>query len=182
LPRGCRFARSSSARTLPGSSRRSILSSSKHSYNLHTHHHHQRFRIPEDQIGNRLEIKQQDMCLDALSRVKVRQSVGLYKCHNTGGNQEWIYNKKLGTIRHANANMCLSLDENTGEVVNQLCQNARGWHLSKTDGSLRYGDLCVALIPKTDISVQKAPFTLQGMPCDPSDSRQAWSLKGLVDA
>lgn len=69
----------------------------------------------------RIIVQNLDYCLDAMSRFKKRQSPELYRCHGSGGNQEWIFNPKLGTLKHAGSQYCLSLDD-TGKLINHDCK------------------------------------------------------------
>ncbi|PIK36103.1 Polypeptide N-acetylgalactosaminyltransferase 2, partial [Apostichopus japonicus] len=52
-------------------------------------------------------IKQGAMCLDTLGHTQ-GGTIGLYECHNSGGNQEFSLTKD-GSIKHAEH--CLSLQE-----------------------------------------------------------------------
>ncbi len=41
---------------------------------------------------------------------------------------------------------------------------------------IKEGERCLAVIPKTGISVQAESAVLQSMPCDQSDVRQLWQV------
>lgn len=58
--------------------------------------------------------------MDTLGKFNEHDSPGLYQCHGSGGNQEWIYSKKRGFLKHARTNYCLGLDENE-KLKNFLC-------------------------------------------------------------
>ena len=71
--------------------------------------------------GRRVVIQQKDKCLDALSHFKPKESPGVYQCHDSGGNQEWIYDVKTGQVKLSSAKrICLAVDE-SGSLYNRLC-------------------------------------------------------------
>uniref|UniRef100_A0A7E5A020 Polypeptide N-acetylgalactosaminyltransferase n=1 Tax=Panagrellus redivivus TaxID=6233 RepID=A0A7E5A020_PANRE len=135
-------------------------------------------KVPEKR-GDHVIIKQSGFCLDSLGNVKAHQSPGMYQCHGTGGNQEWVYDDKHHTLRQSAMRICLGVEPN-GKLAYRECSNAEGWKYLENTGLLQFGDNCAAVIPKTDISVQKEDQSLQAMPCDPSDGRQKWVLEKVV--
>ncbi|VVC91583.1 unnamed protein product, partial [Leptidea sinapis] len=66
---------------------------------------------PELQVpvhsGGYHTIRQGDRCLDTMGHL-VDGTLGLYPCHNTGGNQEWLFDS--GLIRHHT--LCISISSN----------------------------------------------------------------------
>ena len=74
--------------------------------------------------------------------------------------------------------MCLGI-EPSGKLANRQCSQLSGWEYNEQSGLLKYKNQCVGVIPKTEYSVQKEDNSLQGMPCDPSDSRQKWVFEKL---
>ncbi|KAI1719153.1 glycosyl transferase family 2 domain-containing protein [Ditylenchus destructor] len=138
-------------------------------------------KVPKKEDGRRVMIQHSDYCLDTLGNFNENQMPGVYRCHGTGGNQEWVYSSKSGTLKHAGSKFCLLLDE-SGKVTNRACDKAKPrWILptSASPGLVHIGDKCLALIPKTRISVQPEEISLQTMPCDSSDDRQLWTSKVL---
>uniref|UniRef100_A0A7E4W334 Ricin B-type lectin domain-containing protein n=1 Tax=Panagrellus redivivus TaxID=6233 RepID=A0A7E4W334_PANRE len=94
-------------------------------------------------------------------------------------NQEWVYDDKRHTLRQSAMRICLGVEPN-GKLAYRECSNAEAWKYLENTGLLQFGDNCAAVIPKTDISVQKEDQSLQAMPCDPSDGRQKWVLEKVV--
>jgi|UniRef100_A0AC35EXN6 polypeptide N-acetylgalactosaminyltransferase len=136
-------------------------------------------KVPE-KTGVHLTLKQNKLCLDSLGNIKAHQSPGMYQCHGTGGNQEWVFEKKTKTLRQSASKMCLGI-EPSGKLANRECSALSGWEYNEETGALKYKNQCVAVIPKTEVSVQKEENALIGMPCDPTDARQRWIFEKLND-
>jgi polypeptide N-acetylgalactosaminyltransferase len=134
-------------------------------------------KVPE-KTGVHLTLKQNNLCLDTLGNIKAHQSPGMYQCHGTGGNQEWVYDKKSKTLKQSASKMCIGI-EASGKIANRECSQLSGWEYSERNGLLQFKEQCVAVIQKTEISVQKDDIALQGMPCDPSDARQKWVFEKI---
>ncbi|XP_055592037.1 putative polypeptide N-acetylgalactosaminyltransferase 9 isoform X3 [Uranotaenia lowii] len=85
-------------------------------------------------------------CLDAPGGKKnLRKPVGLYPCHNQGGNQYWMLSK-TGEIRRDEA----CLDYAGQEVILYPCHGSKGnqyWNYSQSSRLLRHGssDKCLAI-------------------------------------
>ncbi|XP_011207694.2 polypeptide N-acetylgalactosaminyltransferase 2 [Bactrocera dorsalis] len=83
-------------------------------------------------------------CLDTMGNL-VDGTVGLFQCHNTGGNQEWAYTKQ-GQIKHDD--LCLTLVQfaRGSEVVMKECDSSENqrWTL-REGGFLRHNKLNVCL-------------------------------------
>ncbi|CAD5224011.1 unnamed protein product [Bursaphelenchus okinawaensis] len=130
----------------------------------------------------RFSIGQGTFCLDSWHKVQVDESPRVAQCHYMGGNQEWVYKEDKGQLAHANQVMCLSLTQN-GFLINKPCKipQKQKWSLNPRTGQISNANRCLALIPKTVISVQNENFSVQGMPCDTSDVRQKWTIKELPE-
>jgi polypeptide N-acetylgalactosaminyltransferase len=135
-------------------------------------------KVPENaNIGERFSFKQGPYCLDSLGNSKANQSPGLYQCHGVGGNQEWVYNKKTHRLSHSMGQMCLII-ETIGRLSNRQCsKDTEGWTMSQENGLIRFGDKCLAVIPKSKVNLQAEQNSIQGMPCDATDERQQWEIK-----
>ncbi|XP_067623604.1 polypeptide N-acetylgalactosaminyltransferase 2 [Eurosta solidaginis] len=83
-------------------------------------------------------------CLDTIGNL-VDGTVGLFQCHNTGGNQEWAYTKK-GQIKHDDLCLTLVQFQRGSEVVMKECDSSENqrWTL-REGGFLRHNKLNVCL-------------------------------------
>jgi polypeptide N-acetylgalactosaminyltransferase len=117
-------------------------------------------------------IRQGDYCLDTLGHHRVGEKIGVYQCHGTGGNQEWIWNEKHKELRHGVAKLCI--DKANDATIHLISCTAKGsWSLSNNDGLLKKGDThCLALIPST----QQVDRVLAMIPCDANDHNQKWTF------
>lgn len=134
-------------------------------------------KVPEV-TSKHFTIKQNQLCLDSLGNTKAHQSPGMYSCHGTGGNQEWLLDSKAKTLRQMAMKLCLGVEQ-SGKVVFRECSQAIGWEYEQHTGHLKFKEQCVAYIPKTEVSILKESY-LQGMPCDNTDVRQKWVLEELT--
>ncbi|KAI6189473.1 Polypeptide N-acetylgalactosaminyltransferase [Aphelenchoides bicaudatus] len=136
------------------------------------------FRIPTK--SERFSIEQNGTCLDSWHKIQANQQPVLSACHYMGGNQEWVYKPDTGVLMHANLQMCLIVND-IGALINKPCKTKTTdrWHITPADGQLKFGNRCLALIPKTSISVQVENLSVQAMPCDKTDIRQRWQVMQL---
>ncbi|CAK1549245.1 unnamed protein product [Leptosia nina] len=90
---------------------------------------------PELQVpafaGGYRTIRQGDKCLDTMGHL-VDGTLGLYPCHNTGGNQEWLLDN--GLLRHHT--LCMSLSSDRVTTVLSPCDQSDEFQLWKVKGSL----------------------------------------------
>lgn len=109
-------------------------------------------------------------CLDAPGGKKnLRKPVGLYPCHNQGGNQYWMLSK-TGEIRRDEA----CLDYAGQDVILYPCHGSKGnqyWNYSPDSHLLRHGssDKCLAI----NESKQKLIMA----DCDSSVEAQKWQFQ-----
>ncbi|XP_041988565.1 polypeptide N-acetylgalactosaminyltransferase 2-like [Aricia agestis] len=81
--------------------------------------------------GGTRTVRQGARCLDTMGHL-VDGTLGMYPCHNTGGNQEWTFDN--GLLRHHS--LCVSLSEDRVTAVLAACDptdDAQQW---KRDGQL----------------------------------------------
>lgn len=102
-------------------------------------------------------------------------SVGLYQCHETGGNQEWIFTKK-GQIKHID--LCLTLVNFTrgSMVVMKYCDESENQLWSMRDGGLlQHTKLNVCLDSRT---VQDHGITAER--CNSALDTQQWKFMSTL--
>uniref|UniRef100_T1GDE0 Polypeptide N-acetylgalactosaminyltransferase n=1 Tax=Megaselia scalaris TaxID=36166 RepID=T1GDE0_MEGSC len=102
-------------------------------------------QVPEtQQIG---VLRQGQLCLDTMGHL-IDGTVGLYQCHNTGGNQEWVISKK-GQIKHHD--MCLTLVtfQKGSHVVMKFCDDSENQEWKIREGNfLQHSKLNICLDTK----------------------------------
>ncbi|KAL3985955.1 Glycosyl transferase 2 family protein [Acanthocheilonema viteae] len=127
--------------------------------------------IPLKEQGRYLTFRQGKVCIDSLGKQIALSSVGIYRCHGTGGNQEWVLNGKLGTLKSPYSNLCITDDEK-GMLILHYCNMTRGrWILDEVNGRLLKNNQCTALLLS---SSDDRDNVLVLMPCDVTDERQRW--------
>lgn len=67
-----------------------------------------------------MAIRQSQKCVDSLGH-SAGSPPGLYPCHGTGGNQEWIFTKD-GQLKHLNE-ICISV--HGSQVILEDCRTMR---------------------------------------------------------
>ena len=139
--------------------------------------------------GKRIQIRSgqfNNMCLDTLGRTKLGQSTGLYQCHDIGGNQEWLYDRALNTLKHAVNGFCISTDF-SGIPINSHCSesaskvvipsSATANSTTAAKGPIRINGNCLTVInqPHAERGQQ---FFLRAIPCNQSDGdQQQWEIR-----
>ncbi|XP_013105881.2 polypeptide N-acetylgalactosaminyltransferase 2 [Stomoxys calcitrans] len=90
------------------------------------------------------QFRQGEFCLDTMGNL-ADGTVGLFQCHNTGGNQEWAYTKRQ-QIKHDD--LCLTLVQFSrgSQVIMKLCDDSENqkWVL-REGGFIRHHKLNVCL-------------------------------------
>ncbi|OQV20577.1 Polypeptide N-acetylgalactosaminyltransferase 2 [Hypsibius exemplaris] len=116
-------------------------------------------------------LQQGRQCVDSLGHT-LGGFVGLYACHNSGGNQDWVLSKEK-LLKHGD--QCLAAAEFRAGAQLQLqgCQtiDLQQFELQEHTGQLKsiLGDLCV------DSATEKsAGLTLEN--CDPNRASQKWKV------
>ncbi|XP_055694625.1 putative polypeptide N-acetylgalactosaminyltransferase 9 isoform X1 [Lutzomyia longipalpis] len=109
-------------------------------------------------------------CLDSPARKKdLKKAVGLYPCHNQGGNQYWMMSK-TGEIRRDEA----CLDYAGQEVILYPCHGSKGnqfWAYNQDTKQIRHGssEKCIA------INEAKTKVTMEE--CDVHKEQQKWQMQ-----
>jgi len=109
-------------------------------------------------------------CVDsAAKREDLHKAVGLWPCHNQGGNQYWMLSKQ-GEIRRDEA----CLDYAGSDVILYPCHGSKGnqyWMYDHVDSTLKHGSSrrCLAISAKKDKLLMED--------CDSSEPRQRWKFQ-----
>uniref|UniRef100_A0A336LNH0 Polypeptide N-acetylgalactosaminyltransferase n=1 Tax=Culicoides sonorensis TaxID=179676 RepID=A0A336LNH0_CULSO len=82
-------------------------------------HVYPELQVPESQLKGSL--RQGLFCLDTLGHL-IDGTVGLYQCHETGGNQEWTFSKK-GQLKHLDLCLTLVNFSRGSMVVMKICDD-----------------------------------------------------------
>ncbi|KAG8239446.1 hypothetical protein J437_LFUL019181 [Ladona fulva] len=102
-------------------------------------------RVPDSMDVAFGSIQQGLMCMDTMGHI-VDGTLGLYTCHNSGGNQEWAFTQD-GLIKHHD--MCLTLMKNQpGTSLRlRLCNNSpnQKWQHIENNSMLKHAtyDWCI---------------------------------------
>lgn len=109
-------------------------------------------------------------CLDSPARKKdLKKAVGLYPCHNQGGNQYFMLSK-TGEIRRDEA----CLDYAGGDVTLYACHGSKGnqlWTYNAATSQINHGSSgkCLAINESKDKVIMEE--------CDPNRAWQKWHLE-----
>ncbi|BES94740.1 polypeptide N-acetylgalactosaminyltransferase [Nesidiocoris tenuis] len=120
-------------------------------------------------------IQQNYQCVDTLGRL-IGGNVGLYRCHHTGGNQEWGLTD-TNTIKHHDLCLTLTSDTPGTPVIMRPCDNSihQQWVKVEDDMSdgtlLKHASLSLCLDSRT-----AADTGLTAEQCDSHLPSQHWSL------
>jgi len=102
-------------------------------------------KVPDRKDLTTGSIRQGSLCLDTMGHL-IDGTLGLYACHNTGGNQEWSLTK-AGSIKHADLCLALETPGSNTEVFLRICDNSdfQKWK-STQEGRIQhvvYPSLCL---------------------------------------
>ncbi|MEQ2205258.1 Polypeptide N-acetylgalactosaminyltransferase 2 [Xenoophorus captivus] len=79
------------------------------------------FRVPDHQDIAFGALQQGGNCLDTLGHF-ADGVVGVYECHNAGGNQKWEQIESNSKLRHVGSNLCLdSRSARMGGLTVEVC-------------------------------------------------------------
>ena len=127
--------------------------------------------IPGEAVASG-EVRNPDshQCIDSPAKSEnLHKAVGLWPCHNQGGNQYWMMSK-TGEIRRDEA----CLDYAGTDVILYPCHGSKGnqfWEYSDDDTTLRHGSSrkCLTLSGNRDkLTMEK---------CVPGEKRQEWKFQ-----
>ncbi|KAL6741187.1 hypothetical protein Aduo_014466 [Ancylostoma duodenale] len=127
-------------------------------------------RVPEREKGELYHIKNGIMCLDTLGH-RIGESLGVYQCHGTGGNQEWAYEREKGLLLNTVSKLCLTMEDMNGDplVILDDCSNVKSRiRMDAATGWLTQGGRCLALEPDAE------HWRLDSVVCDAGDGGQRW--------
>jgi polypeptide N-acetylgalactosaminyltransferase len=116
-------------------------------------------------------MQQGNMCLDTLGHL-VDNTLGIFLCHNSGGNQEWWFTKD-NRIKHHD--VCLSLSEQQigAPLLMRFCDSSENqkWHQVEKGGLVKHSRLSLCIDSKD--------YKTRGLTaerCDSSSPSQHWSF------
>jgi len=121
-------------------------------------------------VMGRIRNPESVLCLDSLVLTEnLEKPVGLWPCHNEGGNQHWVLTSQDEVRRGESC-----LDSSGIDVIHYTCHGMKGnqfWQYLEEDGMLRHGHhgKCLAIAENKDrVSLEE---------CDANDARQRWALE-----
>ncbi|GAB1608261.1 polypeptide N-acetylgalactosaminyltransferase 2-like [Argonauta hians] len=129
-------------------------------------------KVPEIQDSLYGMIRQDDMCMDSLGHT-IDGTVGLFNCHNSGGNQEWIFTSK-GQLKHRGS--CVTLTE---VVYGAPLKLVRCAPKDKMMLWVHTNNKTMFKHQKYNLCIDSREFPNEGlivMPCDESASSQHWKF------
>ncbi|CAK5036859.1 unnamed protein product [Meloidogyne enterolobii] len=141
--------------------------------------------------GRSVQISNGLFCLDSLGRSKVGQSVGLFRCHLDGGNQEWLYDEKSFRLKHSLSGLCVVYDQSSllifnhcsdEQFNNKIIISSLSPSLSISNNSTLFpiqinGNRCFTLIDQQSENNYQTPnIILRALRCRNGDERQLWRI------
>ncbi|CAB0043726.1 unnamed protein product [Trichogramma brassicae] len=130
--------------------------------------------IPTSEGGPGRSLKQGTACLDSMGHL-LDGSVGLYPCHDTGGNQEWSLTKD-GLIKHHELCLTLPVYAKGTTLLMQICDGSENQRWRYLEGGL----IRHARIPVCLDSRHHAQRGLTAEKCDSNTESQHWHLYNHV--
>lgn len=108
-------------------------------FSWYVHNVYPELKVPkEEDVLAFGEIKQGEDCVDTLGHNTVGGSVGLFRCHDAGGNQYWTYTKNK-QLKHDEFCLAVKIGRVNEVVRFQPClQNHPNQHWILTMGQLRF--------------------------------------------
>ncbi|KAL6435097.1 hypothetical protein ACFW04_005297 [Cataglyphis niger] len=126
--------------------------------------------IPTSEGGPGGSLKQGTACLDSMGHL-LDGNVGLYPCHNTGGNQEWGLTKD-GLIKHHDLCLTLPVYAKGTTLLMQICDGSENQKWRHLEGGL----IRHTRIPVCIDSRYHAQRGITAEKCDSNAETQRWHL------
>ncbi|ELU10645.1 hypothetical protein CAPTEDRAFT_228331 [Capitella teleta] len=122
--------------------------------------------VPSEQDVQFGYIQQGSMCVDTLSNA-LGGKVGMFQCHNTGGNQEWVLTKNQ-KIKHLD--LCITMPASARHMALRLetCANGsrnQNWRLTNNGHMLKSS--------RADLCIDSVDHETHGLTLDKCDSGSA---------
>lgn len=135
--------------------------------------------VPE-KTKKHFTLKHNKLCLDSMGLTKTQgASPGIFPCHGTGGNQEWVLHLKDKTIQPIAFNLCLEADSVVSKIFYKPCSSRSKWNYEERTGLLQSNGKCVSVVLKSDRDFDKEEYSLRMVECDTNDERQKWVFEEL---
>lgn len=132
--------------------------------------------IPRKTPGKSFQMKIGNLCLDSMAR-KESEAPGLFGCHGTGGNQEWVFDQLTKTFKNAISQLCLDFSSNTENktVTMVKCENLRpDTMVVEKNGWLTQGGKCLTVNQGSG-----ADWLIYGAHCELNNGAQRWIFEKL---
>ncbi|KAK0165728.1 hypothetical protein PV328_004227 [Microctonus aethiopoides] len=126
--------------------------------------------IPTSEGGPGGALKQGSACLDSMGHL-LDGNVGLYPCHDTGGNQEWSLTKD-GLIKHHDLCLTLPMYAKGTTLLMQMCDGSENQKWRHLEGGL----IRHSRIPVCMDSRFHAQRGITAEKCDSNTQSQRWHL------
>ena len=124
----------------------------------------------KDRCFARGSLKNKNMCLDNLGN-KRGGPVGVWTCHNQGGNQAFYLSSQTNELRSFSHAMCVGVKNKKNELVTQKCTGKNHWRYDNTERTMIHIEtgLCLTF---------KQPKTLSLSECSGKpEQKWSWSWK-----
>ncbi|EGT50126.1 CBN-GLY-4 protein [Caenorhabditis brenneri] len=130
--------------------------------------------VPKKAAGKSVQVKMGHHCLDSMAR-KENEAPGLFACHGTGGNQEWVFDHLTKTFKNAITQLCLDFAEDKKPVMMVKCENMRlDTMVVEHNGWLTQGGKCLTMNQSST-----GEYSMFGSGCNVNNGAQRWVFEKL---